>query len=112
MSTTTKKFKSTSVTIKEAFEFLQAMSFGDDPCGVKKYLEKWLNNSEMNSITALSRNEISPTLYNMLQHCQPTTTAVERSFSMLKKLLAKYRNFKQENVKQFIVLYYNKAYET
>ncbi|MEL7309854.1 MAG: hypothetical protein AAGK05_19800, partial [Pseudomonadota bacterium] len=36
-----------------------------------------------------------------------STASIERSFSMLKKLLAKDRNFKPHNVKQFIILYCN-----
>ena len=41
----------------------------------------------------MNRQEISPTVYGLLQHCQPTTTSVERSCLMLSKLLAKNRNF-------------------
>ena len=36
--------------------------------------------------------------HHMLQNSQHTSASVERSFSMLKKLLAKNRNFNVENV--------------
>ena len=37
----------------------------------------------------MERQDISPTVHHMLQNSQPTPASVERSFSMLKKLLAK-----------------------
>ena len=43
-------------------------------------------------------DSISLAVYHMLQNSQPTSASVEKSFSMLKKLLAKDRNFKVENV--------------
>ena len=44
---------------------------------------------------------ISPAAYSLLQNSQPPAASVQRSFSMLKKLLAKNRNFKAENVKHY-----------
>ena len=51
--------------------------------------------------------DISPAVYYMLQNSQPTSAFVEKSFSMLKKLLAKDRNFKVENVRHYIILHFN-----
>ena len=45
------------------------------------------------AIMEMSRSEISPSNYVALQSCQSTSASVERSFSMLKKLLSKDRNF-------------------
>ena len=42
----------------------------------------------------MERQDISPAVYHMLQNSQPTFASAERCFSMLKKLLAKDRNFK------------------
>ena len=39
----------------------------------------------------------------MLQNSQPTYAFVEKSFSMLKKLLANDRNFKVENVQNYVI---------
>ena len=43
--------------------------------------------------------QIDPTSYALLQKAQPTFAAVQRSFSMLSKLLRKHRNFDAKNVK-------------
>ena len=55
----------------------------------------------------MERQDISPTVYDMLQNSQPTSASVERSFSMLKKLLAKDKNFKVENVRHYMILHFN-----
>ena len=46
----------------------------------------------------MESQDISPTMYHMLRNSQPTSASVEKSFSMFKKLLAKDRNVKVENV--------------
>ena len=46
----------------------------------------------------------SPAVYSIFKHSQLATASVEKSFSIQQKLLAKYRNFKIENVKQYIIL--------
>ena len=43
----------------------------------------------------------------MLQNSQPTFASVKRSFSMLKKLLAKDQKFKVENVRHYMILHFN-----
>jgi len=40
---------------------------------------------------------------------QPTTASAKRSFSMLKKLLVKDRNFKVENVQHYMILHLSKS---
>ena len=55
----------------------------------------------------MNRQEIAPAVYGLLQECQPTSASVERSFSMLNKLVAKDRNFLSENVKHYICVHYN-----
>jgi len=57
----------------------------------------------------MERQDISPAVYNLLRNSQPTTASVERSFSMLKKLLAEDRNFKAENVQHYMVLHINSS---
>ena len=44
-----------------------------------------------------------------LLQCQATSCSVERSFSMLGKLLAKDRKFAQDNVWKYLALYVNKT---
>ena len=62
------------------------------------------NNSE---IINIERHDILPAVYHMLENSQPTSASVERSLSMLKKLLAKDRNFKVKNVQHYMILHLN-----
>jgi len=57
----------------------------------------------------MERQDISHAVYSLLQNAQPTTASVERSFSMLNKLLAKDRNFKAENVQYCMILHFNSS---
>ena len=70
-------------------------------------LEKRMQNNDISEIINMKRQDISQAVYLMLQNSQPTSTSVERSFSMLKKLLAKDRNFKVENVRHYMILHFN-----
>ena len=96
-------------TITEAYGLLKNMQFDDDPCAIKNYIIKRLFNSDLETIINCSTNLIiDPTSYAPLQKAQPTSAAVERSFSMLSKLLRKDRNFDVKNAKKYMMLYYNK----
>ena len=55
----------------------------------------------------MERQDILPAVYHMLQNSQPTSVSVERSFSILKKLFAKDRNFKVENVRHYMISHFN-----
>ena len=66
-----------------------------------------MQNNDISEIINLERQDISPAVYHMLQNSQPTSTSVKRSFSMLKKLLAKDRNFMVENVRHHMILHFN-----
>ena len=63
-----------------------------------------MHNNVISEIINMERQDISMAVYHMLQNSQPTSASVERSFSMLKKLLAKDRNFKAENVQHYMIL--------
>ena len=95
-------------TITEAYGLLTNMQFDDDPCAIKNYIKKRLSNFDLKTIINCINLTIDPTSYVVLQKTQPTSAAVERSFSMLSKLLRKHRNFDVKNVKQYMMLYYNK----
>ena len=62
------------------------MQFDDDPCAIKNYIKKRLSNSDLETIINCTNLTIDPTNYALLQKAQPTSAAVERSFSMLSKL--------------------------
>ena len=48
-----------------------------------------MQNNDISEIINMERQDISPAVYHMLQNSQPTSASVERSISMLKKLLVK-----------------------
>ena len=95
-------------TRTEAYGLLKNMQFDDDPCAIKNYIKKRLSNSDLETIINCINLTIDPTSYALLQKPQPTSAAVERSFSMLSKVLRKDRNFDVKNVKKYMMLYYNK----
>ena len=95
-------------TITETHGLLKNMQFDDDPCAIKNYNKKRLSNSDLETIINCTNLAINLTSYALLQKSQPTSAAVEKSFSMLSKLLRKNRNFDVKNVKKYMMLYYNK----
>ena len=96
-------------TITKAYGLLKNMQFDDDPCAIKDYINKRLSKSDLETIINCTNLTIDPTSYALLQKAQPTSAAVERSFSMFHKLLRKDRNFDVKNVKKYMMLYYNKT---
>ena len=70
-------------TITEAYGLLTNMQFDDDQCAIKNYIKKLLSNSDLETIINCTNLTFDPTSYALLQKAQPTSAAVERSFSML-----------------------------
>lgn len=101
------KIESTKYTIQQAHDDLNKLNFQNDPAEVDTYLKRRLNDHEINSIMLLTRAEVSPSTYGLLQNCQATSAGVERSFSMLGKILAKDRNFLPNNVEKYLILHFN-----
>ena len=101
------KMESAKYTIKEVVQAIQELDFGEDTCKINQHIKKRIQNDDIFEIVDMERQDISPTVYHMLQNSQPTSASVERSFSMLKKLLAKDRNFKVENVRHYMILLFN-----
>ena len=93
------KMESAKYTIKEAVQAIQELDFGEDTCNINQYIKKRMQNNDISEIINVERQYISPAVYHMLQNSQPTSASVERTFSMLKKQLAKDRNVKVENVR-------------
>ena len=93
------KIESSKYTIKVAHADISAHDLKEDCVGIGAYIKKrMLKNCDVENFVNLKQEDISPALYSELQCCQPTTAAVERSFSMLGKLLRKDRPFSLENV--------------
>ena len=52
---------------------------------------------------------VNPSVLALLKNCQPTTASVERSSSLLNKMLRKDRNFLPENIGQYFILPFNET---
>jgi len=78
---------------------IQGLDFGEDTCNISCYIKKRIENNDILKIMSVERSDISPAVYSLLHHCQPTSASVERSYSMLQKILAKDRRFAIENLK-------------
>ena len=77
------------------------MRVDDDTCAIKDFIKKkLLSNSNLKTITNFADLTIDPTSKVLLRKAQPTSAAVERSFSMLSKLLRKDRNFDVKKIKK------------
>ena len=66
-----------------------------------------MQNNDISEMINMERQDISPAVYHMFQNFQPTSTSVKKSFSMLKKPLAKNRDFKVENVRHYMILHFH-----
>ena len=75
------------------------MQFDDDLCAIKDYIK---TNSDLETVIKCTNLTIDPTSYALLQKAQPTSAAVERSFSMLSKSLRKDRNFHFKKIKKYV----------
>ena len=101
--------ESAKYTIKEAVQEIQELDFGENTCNINQYITKRMQNNDISAIINMKRQDISLVVYHMLQNSQTTSASVERSFSMLKKFLAKDKNFKVENVRHYMILYFNES---
>ena len=101
------KMESSHYTIGKAFQDVMSLDFGADVCGIGKYIKRRIARNDITSIVKMERQDISPHLYNLLQKSQATSASVERSFSILGKLLAKDRNFREDHVKKYLMVKYN-----
>lgn len=109
----TKKVQDPTFSLSDALSLLDEFnnSLTTDPCRAKHYLEKRLKTHEMNHVLEMRRPEISPSLYEMLHRASPTTTSVERSFSMLGKFLKnRDRHFLAKNLQNYMMMYFNNSH--
>ena len=104
-----KRTEAQSFTIQMAIAEASQINIGSDPCNINEYFNLRINQNDLALIPKMCNNDISPADYEKLLNCQSTSASVERSFSMLNKLLEKDRNFKPDNIKFYICLMYNKS---
>ena len=76
-------------TIKKVVQAIQELDFKENTCNIIRYIQKRMQNNDISQITNMEKSDISPVVYSLLQHSQPTTAFAERSFSLQCKLLAK-----------------------
>ena len=99
------KLENINCDILEESKYLIELDFHNDPCNI--YIKKRLQKSEILDIVNCSRPETKPRLYILLHNYQYTSSAVERSFSLLRKLLTRQRNLHNENIRKYIIILYN-----
>lgn len=100
-------FEDSKYNIETGYETLMKINFAKDPVLIKEYLTKRLGQNEISDLLQYSNSKISPETYALLKKCIPTSLPVERSFSMLKKMLSHDRNFNSENIYSYFAPYYN-----
>ena len=103
---------SSTYTIKQAYTDVTSLPLGDDVCRISNYTKTRLATNDVIDIMEMSGKATPPSAYALLQRAQPTPSSVERSFSMLQKLLAKDRNFNPENVQHYLSVRYNYQEDT
>ena len=103
--------ESSHYTIGKASQDVMSLDFGADVCGIGKYIQRRIAKNDITSIVKMERENISPHLYNLLQKSQATSASVKRSFSTLRKILAKDRNFREDHAKQYLMVKYNLPYQ-
>ena len=104
------KMEDSHCTIREAYQKMTSLDFGVDGCQIGRYIQGRMSRNDINCVVKMGRGDISPHLYSLLSNSQATSASVERSFSILGKLLARDRNFKDDNVSHYLMLKYNTAY--
>ena len=78
----------------EAHNDLKNIDFGEDIAKVGEYLTTFLEkNADILEIVATKCSDLSVIIFTKLQKCCATSCVIERSFSMLGKLLIKDRIF-------------------
>lgn len=98
-----------SFTISQSSKILASLDFKEDPCQIRKYIDKRLEMNEIKHILEMKNVNITPETYSKLQECQATSCSVERTFSVLNKILAKDRNFKTCNIKYYVIVKCNSS---
>ena len=100
--------ESRNYTIAQAYERGCTFEFGSDPAEINLYLDhRFELKSELKAIVEMTRPNISPEPYPKLSNCQAKSCTVEKSFSVLGKLLAKDCHFFSKNVWKYLTLYVN-----
>lgn len=101
------KLETGELNIFSGYNCISTLFCSNDILGFKDYISIRLKESDFESIVYLKNENISPADYILLHNCPCTSIAVERSFSMLKRMLRSERNFNVKNVESYFLTYYN-----
>lgn len=105
-----REFENKEYHVKSGVEAIINLNFNGDPKEIKKYLLQRLDKNEILKI--VEKRELVAGLdsndMDLLNKAQCTSVDVERSFSILKKLLRSDRNFGFGNINEYMICYYNK----
>jgi hypothetical protein len=98
------------LNVKDGYDILSNVMFENDEVGIKRYISKRLTNNGIHKIVnwRIYRPDINLEIIESLLSCQCTSVDVERSFSLLNNLLQDNRDFADENIKHYMMNYYNK----
>ena len=94
-------------SIEKCGEKLKQLPIQADPAEIKSYIAKRFAKNDIKTIWEKPLENMSPDTYGLLLQAPCSSATVERSFSRLKKLLAKDRNFNVENVKNYFICLMN-----
>ena len=86
LATNVELLEANDCTIAEAYELLKNMHLLDESCSIQAYIKKRLSNSDLEAIVNCANLAIATTANALLQKAQPTSAAVEQSFTMQSKL--------------------------
>ena len=92
--------------ILEAYNILLEFDFKTDPIELKYYLDKRLMTHVIQNVFN-NENKLDFILYNNLLVAQSSSIYVERSFSLLGNMLRENRNFDDNNIRDYMLSYYN-----
>ncbi len=94
-------------SVEKAHKLFTELNFGEDSCRVKPYLMKRLDKSGITEIMENTKPGLTPHQHASLRKSQSTSITVERSFSMVKKINARDRNFRSGNIEDYLLCKYN-----
>ena len=66
-----------------------------------------MREGDVQNIAAHSNTDLDPATYSLLYNCPATSLNVERSFSMLKRMLRVDRNFSSNSIEAYFMSYYS-----
>ena len=96
------------LSIEQAYQIYNIIDFKSDPANIKFYIDSRFKSNEIHKIYENLKDDENKQLFELLKKCPSTSILVERSFSVLNKMLSKDRNFISDNFIKYLKLKINK----